>query len=429
MKGHLRILIVCLVGLVAFWTTCSRESSHVTLMIGGAPAELDYWEQIVQQFSEASGIPVKIMRQPTDTDQRRQSLLIPLEAGQDDPDVFLMDIVWIGQFAASGWLLDLDDYIEQDNFSLDAFFGSIIEFADRFEGATVALPVYIDAGLLYYRTDLVERYGYKGAPGTWEELAEWSVRIQGEERKANPDFWAFVWQGAQYEGLVCNFLEYALSNGGSLVDSSGRLTLDRPENIEALRFMKYLISSYAISPPNTYTEMKEEESRTLFEGGNALFERNWPYAWSLHQAAGSNVRNRVGIALLPKFRGGRHVAALGGWHIGISEKSDCKAGSWELVKFVVSRPTQLGFAVKLGWNPARRDLYDAPEISRDLAHLVRLKEVFENASARPNVPYYSRLSRVLQSNVSAALSGMVLPEQALRTAQEEALEVVQTYEQ
>ncbi|MFH1312168.1 MAG: ABC transporter substrate-binding protein [Candidatus Eisenbacteria bacterium] len=427
MIRNVRVLSTVLLGLLLLTSTCARDAGEVTLMIGGAPAELDYWEEIASEFTQETGIAVDIMRQPTDTDQRRQSLLVPLKAGEDDPDVFLMDIIWIGQFAASGWLEPLDGRMTRDGLDADLFFGGIVEFADRFEGETVALPVYIDAGLLYYRTDLLEKYGYNAPPETWEDLVEISTAIQTGERKANPDFWGFVWQGAQYEGLICNFLEFALSNGGSLIDHDGRLTLERAENVEALTFMRDLITTYAVSPPNTYTEMKEEEVRSLFESGNAVFERNWPYAWGLHQAEGSNVRGKVGIALLPRFEGGRHVAALGGWHVGISRSSNIKDSAWELVKFIVSKKSQLGFALELGWNPARQDVYNTEDIARNVPHLVSLKKVFETASARPNLPYYSLLSRALQQKANAALSGIMSPEEALMEAQKEGLDIVATY--
>ncbi|HVP58186.1 MAG TPA: ABC transporter substrate-binding protein, partial [bacterium] len=284
-----------------------------------------------------------------------------------------------------------------------------------------------DAGLLYYRSDLLKKYGYTGAPETWPELVEMAGRIQDAERRTNPGFWGFVWQGAQYEGLVCDFLEFALSYGGALVDSVGNLTLERPENVRALQFMRDLISTYRISPPNTYTEMKEEQVRTMFEAGNALFERNWPYAWNLHQGDASAVRGQVGISLIPRAEGGRHASALGGWHIAVSRTSDNKQASWELVKFILSPKTQLGFALNLGWNPARQDLYDSSQLLQEAPHLVSLKQVFATAAARPNVPYYSMLSRVLQAQVNAALSGITPPSAALTQAQGEAEKVLQTY--
>jgi multiple sugar transport system substrate-binding protein len=412
---------------ILFLAGCAGESDEVTLMIGGAPAELDHWEEVIREFTAETGIAVSLMRQPTDTDQRRQSLLVPLKAGERDPDVFLMDIIWIGQFAASGWLEPLDEYAETDGFSLDPFFEDMIEFADRFEGKLVALPVYIDAGLLYYRTDLLAKHDYEGPPETWEELVSMATEIQTAERRQNPDFWGFVWQGSQYEGLMCTFLEFAVSNGGGMVDEAGTPTIDRPENVAALEFMRSLIVDFSISPPNTYTEMKEEEVRAFFQGGSALFERNWPYAWGLHQEESSPVKGKVGIALLPRFQDGRHAAALGGWHAGISSASDAKEPAWRLLRYIVSREVQLGFTLKLGWNPARRDLYGSPSIREHAPHLVELRAVFEKATARPTLPYYSLLSRAVQEKVNAALSGIESPEDALREAQAEALNISSTY--
>jgi multiple sugar transport system substrate-binding protein len=427
MNRRLRRVLFPLALLALALASCPGERSQVTIMIGGAPAELDHWEKIAREFTEKSGIQVNLMRQPTDTDQRRQSLIIPLKAGESDPDVFLMDIIWIGQFAASGWLEGLDAYVAADRFDLTSFFPDMIEQVDRFEGNLVALPVYVDAGLLYYRTDLLSQYGYAAPPETWTELEEMAARVQEGERPANPGFWGFVWQGAQYEGLVCNFLEQAVSNGGQMVDQRGDLTLDCPENAKALKSMRDLIAVRMISPPNTFTEMKEEEVRTLFEGGNALFERNWPYAWALHQSETSRVRNKVGIALLPRAEGGKHAAALGGWHVALSRSSDNKKASWELLKFIVSPEVQLGFAKTLGWNPARQDVYDSPDLLAMAPHLVTLRDAFRAAVARPNLPYYSLVSRVLQARVNAAVAGAETPEDALAKAQQEALAVVDTY--
>jgi multiple sugar transport system substrate-binding protein len=427
----MKILVTAALAAALVLLACAGDadrSSPITLMIGGAPAELDYWEEVIGAFTRETGIEVDLMRQPTDTDQRRQSLVVPLRAGEEDPDVFLMDIIWIGQFAASGWLEPLDARIATEGFNLNVFFQGIIEFADRFEGSVVAMPVYVDAGLLYYRKDIFQEHVTGRVPETWTELVEYCKVGQRSERRLHPGFWGFVWQGAQYEGLVCTFLEFALSNGGQLTDRSGNLTLDHPKNIEALAFMRSLIAEHKVSPPNTYTEMKEEEVRTFFESGQALFERNWPYAWGLHQAEGSPVKGKVGIALLPKFEGGRHAAALGGWHIGMSRSSDRKDDAWTLMEYIVSREVQMGFALNLGWNPAREDIYDSPEIIASLPHLVELKQVFRNASPRPNLPYYSLLSRALQAELNKALSGMVSAEEALKSAQEQGLEIMATYE-
>jgi len=427
----MRRLAVSLVIAALLWTCCGGEGSRgeaVTLMIGGAPAELDHWEKVIGRFTAETGIAVDLMRQPTDTDQRRQSLVVPLRAGEKDPDAFLMDIIWIGQFAASGWLEPLDSRIDRHGLDLNVFFRRVVNLADRYEGTMVALPVYIDAGLLYYRKDILQQHISGKPPETWYELVRYCEVAQGRERILKPNFWGFLWQGAQYEGLVCTFLEFALSNGGQLVDGDGNLTLDHPRNVEALAFMRALIDEHQVSPPNTYTEMREEEVRSLFQSGDALFERNWPYAWGLHQSKDSKVRGKVGISLLPRFEGGRHAAALGGWHIGISSSSDRKDDAFKLAEYIVSREVQIDFALNLGWNPARRDVYDAPEIAENLPHLIELRRVFETAAPRPILPYYTMLSRALQAELNAAISGMKSPEEALEAAQQKGIEIMQRYE-
>ncbi len=423
----LTALIVCLLALLPHCSGTDREG--ITFAVGGAPAELAFWEQLVQDFQDTTGIPVTLLRQPTDTDQRRQGLVIPLEAGKSDPDVFLMDVVWIAQFAASGWLQPLDADLARSPLRLDMFFANVVRLADRYRGRLIALPVYIDAGVLYYRKDLLLQLGISKPPQTWSQLATEARQVQQRQRADHPDFYGFVWQGAQYEGLICNFLEFAASNRGGIVFRNGHILLNTPENRTAVRFMRDLIGRYRVSPPSTYTEMREEETRLTFQHGNALFERNWPYAWPLHQSDRSAVRGRTGVAPLPHFPGGESVSALGGWHIGISAYSDHQAMSWRLVRFILSSQTQKRLTLRLGWNPARKALYDDPQVLAAMPHLQRLRAIFTHARPRPTLPYYTQLSEVLQRHLNAILAGKTGVGAGLAAAQTEAQELVDRYAQ
>jgi multiple sugar transport system substrate-binding protein len=407
---------------------CTGPQDGITLSVGGAPAELDFWQSLVGQFEQEKGIRVDVLRQPTDTDQRRQSLVVALEAKKEDPDVFLMDVVWIAQFAASNWLQSIEHYVETGAIDLDVFFQNVVNFVDRYRGDLIALPIYVDGGLLYYRKDLLEQFGIEAAPETWEQLVESAEKVQRHVRKRLPNFHGFVWQGAQYEGLICNFMEFVGANGGGISIMDGKIALNTQENVKAIQFMHDLIHKYKISPLSTSTEMREEQARETFQRGNALFERNWPYAWSLHQAPGSIVKGKTAIASLPRFSSGKNVSALGGWHIGISRFSDQKESGWELVKFLASYETQKKLALNLGWNPGRKDLYSDPEVLRDMPHLTRLQEVFTNARPRPTLPYYTQLSEVIQRYLNSALTGMVTPQNALASAEREAQAVVDRYQ-
>ena len=205
---------------------CGRKERVVTFAVGGAPNEIEFWETLVKEFTRQTGIKVNILRQPTDTDQRRQGLVISLKAKKADPDVFLMDVAWVAQFGASEWLEPLDDYIKKEKINLDAFFNKVVNLVDRYKGKLIALPVYIDAGVLYYRKDLLRKYGYSKPPNTWDELVNCALKIQKSMRKTNPNFYGFLWQGAQYEGLVCNWLEFATSNGGGIIFKDGKIRLN-----------------------------------------------------------------------------------------------------------------------------------------------------------------------------------------------------------
>ncbi|MBD3317295.1 MAG: extracellular solute-binding protein [Chitinivibrionales bacterium] len=418
------IVLVVLLGL----TGCGkRETETLTLAVGGAPAELDFWEELIAAFSVQEGITVNMVRHPTDTDQRRQSLVTSMKSRETDPDVFLMDVAWVGQFAASNWLEPLDSLLAASQEGIEPFFERVVKEADTYEGRIVALPMYIDGGMLYYRTDLLEKYGFDQPPETWEQLVSYAKTVVPEERKGNRSFSGFVWQGAQYEGLMCTFLEFAASNQGGIVLEDGRISVDTPANVTAARFMHDLIHKHKISPPSTYTEMKEEEVRIFFQRGNALFERNWPYAWRLHQAENSEVKGKVGIAPLPHFEGGESASALGGWHIGISRFSNRKKDARRLVGYLTSKAVQKKVVLELGWNPGRKDVYRDPEVLERFPHFTKLEKVFTNAVARPNVPYYSYLSQTLQSHLNAALAGRESPQEALAKSEKEMQATVNRY--
>jgi len=403
------------------------RTGELTLAVGGAPNEVAFWEGLANEFESDSGIPVRIIRQPADTDQRRQGLVVPLRSGQRDPDVFLMDVAWLGQFAASGWLEPLDEFVQRDDYHTGFFFRRVVEMADRHRTELIALPVNVDAGLLYYRTDLLKRFGYDAPPETWEELLAMSERVQKEMRKSEPRFFGYLWQGARYEGLICNFLEVAASNGGGFRADTNGIRVDDQANREALTFMQGLIHDARVSPPNTFTEMKEEEVRSQFQNGLALFERNWPYAWALHNAADSPILGKVGMAPLPHFQGGESAATLGGWHIGISATSDQKEAAWSFLKFAVSLDVQKRMVTELGWNSARRDIYQDRALLDQQPHLEHLRDVMVHAVPRPLVPYYTQISEALQSRINSALAGQTSPEEALRLADEDMAQVVNRY--
>jgi multiple sugar transport system substrate-binding protein len=380
----------------------------VVFAVGGAPSEVRVWEQVAADFTGETGIAVRILRQPTDTSQRRQGLLVALNSRQSDPDVFLMDIAWLGLFARSGWLWPLSPVDPAP------FFPQILQQADMFNDELVALPIFLDVGVLYYRTDLLQQ----DPPRTWSQLAAAAGRIQERARRHNPDFYGFVWPGAQYEGLVVAFLDFAGSNGGFIVDN-GRVIVDTPVNIKALSMMVDFIHTLHISPPNTFTEMQEEEVRLYFQTGNALFERNWPYAYALHQSQGSPVQGKTAVAALPAPEGGQSAPTLGGWHVGVSAYSDVKQRARQFALYLTSRAVLKKLVLALGIPPGRPDLYADAQVLEKYPHYAKLASIVKTARPRPIIPDYTLVSAIMQRRLSGALARNYKAAKALALAQEE----------
>lgn len=419
MRVYFRALLWVSAACIFALTGCAKQEPRLTFMTGGTPNEFIFWQALCDDFESETGIRVDMIRSTTQTGQRKQQIQVGLRGRRPDPDLFTMDIAWIGQLAHSEWLEPLGPY----GVDASACFSNVIALADTYNGDLVGVPLWIDAGLLYYRTDLLQKYGYDAPPRTWDELVTMSRTVQAGERPDNPEFWGYVWQGAQYEGLVCNALEVFASAGGGFFNDQGAPVLDSDANARALRFMVALIHDAAVSPPNVFTDMQEEEARLMFQNGDALFERNWPYAMELHGADDSSVRDRFGVTVLPHFGGHASAATLGGWHVGLSRFADRKEDAAAFIRYLASYEVQKRLAVEHAHNPARVDVYDDEDV-REMP-IAQLKPVFRAAIPRPPVPYYPDVSTILQKHVNAALAKKVTPRAALRDAQKQVRDLLE----
>jgi trehalose/maltose transport system substrate-binding protein len=384
--------------------------------IAGDPARL---RKLLDRFErENPGIAVKDETLPASTDEQHQFYAINLDSHSADFDVFALDVIWVPEFARAGWLLDVSGLFGPGE--TDAFFPGPMRAVVENNGI-YAVPWYIDAGVLYYRKDLLKKYG-RAVPKTWNELVETARMITRNEK----GLYGFIWQGKQYEGLVCNALEFIWGNGGAvLVD--GKPVLDSPQNREALRFMRDLIVKYDVTPALVTTAI-EEPTRRLFESGKALFLRNWPYAWNLFEEDGSGVKGKVGVAPLPSFPGGQSASTLGGWQLGVNRFTRHPEAAGKLVRFLTSPAVQKTLALTIGYKPTRRALYRDPDLVRQQPFMASLYGIFMKARPRPVTPYYMMITQVMQPAFSAAITGIETPAEALESAQKQSEHILEAEE-
>jgi multiple sugar transport system substrate-binding protein len=388
-----------------------QERGPVTLVFKYARilGNADPLPELLRAFEAAHpGVRVKGEALPWASDDQHQFYVINLEGRSPGFDVMMLDCIWVPEFARAGWLTDLTAYLRPDE--LVPYFASAVT-AGTYAGRVWALPWNMNVGLLYYRTDLLARYGLR-PPETYEELVAAVRQIRAAER--DPALEGYLWQGKQYEGLVVNVLEAFWANGTRLLGEDGTILPEPARAADALRFLRGLIETN-VSPAWT-TAADEELSRRAFGDGHAIFLRNWPYAMELFEAPGSAVRGNVAFASLPGPARGAGVGSTGGAHLGVSRRSRHPELAVALARHLTSPPAQRAIALGAALSPTRRDLYHDPELVRAHPGMPRLDALMLTGRPRPVTPAYLLVSSTVQPEFSAALVGVKSPERAIADA-------------
>jgi trehalose/maltose transport system substrate-binding protein len=397
-----------LIGLSVYGLSAGAKAAEISISCGGAGISLELCKRAVAEWEKASGHSVKIISTPNSTNERLALYQQQLAAGSSDIDVYQIDVVWPGILKTH--FVDLKPYSKGAE---AAHFPAIVE-NNTVDGKLLAMPWYTDAGLLFYRKDLLEKYGAK-PPATWAELTETAAKVQRGERKAGNDkMWGYVWQGRAYEGLTCNAVEWITSHGGSLLDEAGSVKVNSPAAADALKTAAGWIGT--ISPDGVLNYI-EEDARGVFQAGNAVFMRNWPYAWALANKEDSAIKGKVGIVPLPKGgANGRHSATLGGWQLAVSKYSKNPEVAADLVMYLTRPAEQKRRAIEGAYNPTIPDLYQDQDVLKANPFFGDLSSVLKSAVARPSRitgTNYNRVTSEFWSGVHAVLSKKTPAEQAL----------------
>ena len=234
------------------------------------------------------------------------------------------------------------------------------------------MPWFGDFGILFYRTDLLDKYGYDAPPATWEELQQMAQEIMTGEQGTAAEFTGFVFQGSAYEGLTCNALEWIASTGGGRIMDGNEVTLNNEQAIAILNQARGWIGTIA---PRGVTSYQEEDARNVFQGGNAVFMRNWPYAYAAGNASDSPIRGMFDVAPLPASEGEDHVGTLGGWQLGVSAYSRAPEAAIEFVRYMTGPDVQTWRAVLGSYVPTIPDVAEQEDVVQAMPFLENLQDV------------------------------------------------------
>lgn len=386
-------LTLCMPGLSG-----ATEITYVSGAVGNA---VEDFKVLVAPWEKQTGHTVTLVPMPASTSDQFGQYRLWLASGNKDIDLYQTDVIWAPQLA--------DQFVDLTEAAKDIIpqnFPSIIE-SQTVNGKLVALPLFTDAPALYYRKDLLDKHGAK-VPETWEELTETAAAIQAAERaEGSSDLWGFVWQGNAYEGLTCDALEWVSSfGGGQIIEPDGTISINNEKAVAAIELAKTWVGT--ISPPGVLG-YQEEEARGVWQVGNAVFMRNWPYAYSLGSSDDSAVKGKFDVTTLPT--GGGHdtsAATLGGWNVAVSKYSENQDVAISLALYLAGPEAQKERSLIASNLPTIEALYDDEDIAREVPIIPRWKAVFQQAVPRPSAPTkgkYNEVSSKFWSAVHESLSG------------------------
>jgi trehalose/maltose transport system substrate-binding protein len=394
---------ICVVLLALLAEGCARRSVHepVTLVYLDQrmvnPQYQAEYEQEFEQFTRETGVRVKSLPHPESTQDQLALWRKLLRTGSSGPDVYGIDVVWPG--ILSDDFIDLKPYFGDE---ISKFFPAVINSYTA-NKKLAAIPHGSDIGILFYRSDLLRKYGYKSPPETWDQLEAMAARIQaGERASGRKEFWGFVWPGAATEALTCAALEWQASEGGGrIIEDNKTISVNNPQAIRAWQRAARWVGS--ISPPSILA-YNEGDASNVWYTGDAAFLRNWPTFYVLSQRPGSSIRNAVGVALLPGGEAG-HLGTLGGIGLGVSRYSAHPREAIELVRFLSRSDMAVRRARLLSDPPSRPDLYKLPEVLGPNPHFALLSQAFRTGVvSRPSNVSGTKYDEVSNSYIKAVHS-------------------------
>lgn len=351
---------------------------------------------LASAFERKAGVQVNVIAKPASATESFAMMRHAFRVRDSRIAIYTIDVVWHDAFAQH--LLNLDR-----DFAIDSHAYAANVLQPNPKGHYSALPLHKDFGMLYYRADLLRQYGYTTPPATWSELEAMAQTIlAGERAGGNRTLAGYIYQFAPYEGLVCHLLELLASQGGGTIIEDGRVTVNNPAAIQAIERARRWIGT--IAPPAVLT-WTEEDTRRVFQRGDAIFMRNWPYAYRMLKAE-PGFAKRFAVAPLPHAPGLPSVATIGGSQLGVSRYADDPDSALAFVEHMTSPQAQKLRALVGSYIPTLTSVQRDPAVLRAIPYLPAFDDV--QLIARPSAEIgtlYNRVSAMIFQQIHQIMRG------------------------
>ncbi len=377
-------------------------------------------QKLIDKFNKQNKGKIKVRwrKMPAASSDYFDQIKTQLQSGQSDIDVIAGDVIWPAQFAAQGWILDLSDRFT--NSMKKDFLGGPVQSLE-YKGKTWGVPWFTDAGMFYYRKDLLKKSGFDSPPKTWDEMKSMVRKIRSDSGTK----YGYVFQGSQDEGGVADALEWIWNAGGDVLQGD-KVVVKSPSSVEGLKLRRSMITDNIA--PRANTDYTTQDSQGTFTNGDVIFMRNWTFVYGLlaDPKLSKVKQDQVGIARLPVVDESKNsVSCLGGWNFMVNAQSKGKLDHiWTFIKFMSAPEQQKTYTLGTATMPTRQNLYQDKEVLNKVPVAALAKEVLKSTKPRPRSPYYADMSLEMAQEFNSALKGNVPTKEALGTLEEKLKNIV-----
>ncbi|GAA1803107.1 ABC transporter substrate-binding protein [Actinomadura chokoriensis] len=351
---------------------------------------------------------VRIIELPDEPNDQRQQMIQNATTKSDAYSVLNLDVVWTAEFAANRWLAELP----KDKIDLSTMLPATIT-TGQYRDRLYAVPSTSDAGMLYYRKDLLDKAGISAPPKTYDEM--WDACEKVEKLPEAKDIDCFFTEVNKTESMTISAVEAIGGAGGSIIGADGRPTLNTPQ---AKQGVEFLVNAKKEHMPKEAVTLDTEGGRRYFQSGKLVFQRQWPYQYALANSedGSSKVAGKFAVAPLPGPNG-PGVANLGGHNLAISAFAKNKATSLDFIRYLTGEQSQRANLLATSQAPTVAALYDDPEMVKKFPYLPVLKQAIANAKPRPVAVKYGDVTAAIQGEMYDAVTGKKPVDQALSDLQ------------
>ena len=408
------------------------QDSAVRLTFGHGPDDSGTIQAVIDKFNERYKGQIKVSWKVMNrlSTSYHQQLVSDFNVESGEIEVFSTDVPWTAEFSSKKWIQEISRDFYRD-YTPEDFLKNTLK-STYYNYRMWGVPWYTDIGLLFYRRDLLEKSGFNTPPKTLEELSSMAKKVKSDSGVRH----GFVFQGAEYEGGVANALEYIWNAGGrvltgniSVAGEFGQrvidpniITVNSSNAADGLMSARNLIKQRVT--PREVADYSELESWQDFVSGNAVFMRNWPYAFG--NLGDPNLyklqREQVGIAPIPTLgAANKSYSCQGGWNLMINRfTSDRKKeASWKFIRFLTAPEQQKYMAINGGFLPTYRSLYEDAEILKVMPSIREGKSILQNARVRPISPFYQQMAPRISRSFNRVLRGETSGKAAVATLEKE----------